>query len=330
MQKNDFLYSTFVKTKNCKNKATECGEQTKGFWRKRMKLIFNLSLVASAVLMSANAMALQQMDDAALSATTGQDGISLGIGISEIKIDNVHLYDADGLSDKATIPGTTAAIIGGTNGAGALNISNIKLTQNAESALQSGHFADISIDSDAGKDGKSPFLNIGAAITGLNVELGAIKVVNASKDATTGFMKAGTSEAVILNGLSLKTGVTTANIQLGNTPQGAMIKLDGSMVGGLEINNLSLHDASSTGGGDLVLGKIKLNDTGSKDLGLNADVAVTQNGLSVTALKNKTDVYVQSIQLGSATSKSIGDLQVSGLQINNAAGAGAVITVSGH
>lgn len=294
-----------------------------------MKLLSNLTLVASAVLISTQAMALQQMDDAALSATTGQDGISLGIGISEIKIDKLHVFDSDGLSDKATVPGSTTAITGGTNGAGAITISNLKLTTNAASALTSGNFADITIDTDGGKDGKSPFINIGAAVTGLNVELDGIKVNNATKDATTGLMKVGESEAVILDQLSLKTGATTANIQLGNTPQGAMIKLDGSMVGGLEINNLSLKDASA-GGGSIILGKIKVNDTGSEDLGLKADVAVTTNGLKVTALQNKTDVYVQSVKLGSVASKSIGDIQVSGLQISNANGAGAVITVSGH
>lgn len=222
------------------------------------------------------------------------------------------------------------AITGGTNGAGAITISNLKLTTNAASALTSGNFADITIDTDGGKDGKSPFINIGAAVTGLNVELDGIKVNNATKDTTTGLMKVGESEAVILDQLSLKTGATTANIQLGNTPQGAMIKLDGSMVGGLEINNLSLKDASAGGGGSIILGKIKVNDTGSEDLGLKADVAVTTNGLKVTALQNKTDVYVQSVKLGSVASKSIGDIQVSGLQISNANGAGAVITVSGH
>ncbi len=36
---------------------------------------------------SANAMAMQAMDDASLSATTGQDGINIGIGISKIEIE---------------------------------------------------------------------------------------------------------------------------------------------------------------------------------------------------------------------------------------------------
>lgn len=295
-----------------------------------MKLLSNLTLVASAVLISTHAMALQQMDDAALSATTGQDGISLGIGISEIKIDKLHVFDGDGLSDQATMPGSTAVITGGTNGAGAITISNLKLTTNTASALASGNFADITIDTDGGKDGKSPFINIGAAVTGLNIELDGVKVNNATKDATTSLMKVGESEAVILDQLSLKTGATTANIQLGNTPQGAMIKLDGSMIGGLEINNLSLKDASAGGGGSIILGKIKVNDTDSGDLSLKTDVTVTTNGLKLTALQNKTDVYVQSVKLGSTASKSIGDIQVSGLQISNAAGPGATITVSGH
>ena len=47
---------------------------------------------------SANAMALQSMDDAALSAATGQDGINIGIGISKIEITKVLVHDNDGLN----------------------------------------------------------------------------------------------------------------------------------------------------------------------------------------------------------------------------------------
>lgn len=49
-----------------------------------MKLFTKLALV-SAVAMSSNAMAMQAMDDAALSATTGQDGISIGIDADKIE-----------------------------------------------------------------------------------------------------------------------------------------------------------------------------------------------------------------------------------------------------
>ena len=48
-----------------------------------MKMFTKLALVSSMAI-SANAMAMQSMDDAALSAATGQDGINIGIGISKI------------------------------------------------------------------------------------------------------------------------------------------------------------------------------------------------------------------------------------------------------
>lgn len=49
---------------------------------------FTKLVLATSVAFSANAMAMQAMDDASLSETTGQDGISIGIGISKIEIEN--------------------------------------------------------------------------------------------------------------------------------------------------------------------------------------------------------------------------------------------------
>jgi CO dehydrogenase/acetyl-CoA synthase beta subunit len=61
-----------------------------------MKMFTKLALVSSMAI-SANAMAMQSMDDAALSAATGQDGINIGIGISKIEIEKVLIHDNDGL-----------------------------------------------------------------------------------------------------------------------------------------------------------------------------------------------------------------------------------------
>lgn len=61
-----------------------------------MKKFTKLALVSS-IAFSANAMAMQAMDDATLSATTGQDGLNIGIGISKIEIDKVFVHDNDGL-----------------------------------------------------------------------------------------------------------------------------------------------------------------------------------------------------------------------------------------
>ncbi|WP_353167662.1 DUF6160 family protein [Acinetobacter sp.] len=309
-----------------------------------MKLFTKLALV-SAVAVSSNAMALQAMDDAALSATTGQDGISIGIGISKVDIDKVHVFDGDGLSATAKLSdGVNGAtdgtpITGGTAKAGAITINNVVLTANTASLLSSHNLADITIDTDG--NGGSPFLNIGAAVSGLNISLGKIEVNDVDATTTNSPYKVGTGTATILNGLTLTTGKTAANIQLGNTPQGAMIKLAGSMTGGLTISNLSLHDASTGGGGDIVLGSIKLTDTGSANLSTDAAIAVraagvngaTADGLQITAMTKPTDIYIQKIQLGSSSAASIGDVAISGLKVyNGTAGTtpGAVITIAGH
>ena len=328
-----------------------------------MKLFTKLALV-SAVAISSNAMAMQAMDDAALSATTGQDGISIGVGIAAITIDKVHVFDGDGLKTDQVLyqnsAGTnvTGADVGGTGNAGAITINNIQITGPHTTAgaldttrmLATGNLADVTIDTDG--NGGSPFLNIAAAVSGLDISLGKIEVNDAS--GTSGAYVAGTNSAEILSGLSLKTGKMTANVQLGNTPQGAMIKLDGKMVGGLAINNIALKDASTNGGGYLAIGGVKINDKGSADLALDTDIAVKSNGLAITAMKNVTtgtDIYVTKVILGGGTvasgtatgfngtgagSASIGDVAISGMKVYHAidtAGTlapGAMITIAGH
>ncbi|OTG96445.1 DUF6160 family protein [Acinetobacter sp. ANC 3832] len=309
-----------------------------------MKLFSKIALV-SAMAVSANAMAMQAMDDADLSATTGQDGISIGIGISKVDIDKVHVFDGDGL---AAAGAAGQAGFGGTATVGAITLNDVVVTANTSSLLASHNLADLSIDTDSGA-GK-PFLNVAAAVSGLNIDLGKIEVNDAS--GTGGAYVVGANSAEILSGLSLKTGKMTANIQLGNTPQGAMIKLAGAMVGGLQINDLAIKDASTGGGGYIVLGGIKLNDTGSADLSLDADVAVTPQGLAITAMKGAagTDIYITKVQLGGGTgyvpkagatpavpgtgvgTGSIGDVAISGMKVFNGTGGatGAVITISGH
>ena len=237
---------------------------------------------------------------------------------------------------------------GGTATTGAITLNNVVLTANMASLLTSHNLADLTIDTDGGTAGK-PFLNVAAAVSGLNISLGKIEINDAA--GTAGAYTVGTNSAEILSGLSLKTGKMNANIQLGNTPQGAMIKLDGVMSGGLEINDLAIKDASTAGGGYVVIGGIKLNDTGSADLSLNTDIAVKPEGLAITAMKNAagTDIYIKSIKLGGGTiaagntafqgtgagSASIGDVAISGMKVynTNAVGLttqGAVITISGH
>lgn len=245
-----------------------------------MKKFTKLALAAS-VAFSANAMAMQSLDDASLSATTGQDGLKIGIGISKIEIEKLFIHDNDGLAEDSTAtagvieiynndgvvlrPGEAAnGIVGGTGEAGAIYIKangkgrttangiviGANYDDNGAYLLASRNLADLTIDSDAGAG--NPFINIAAEVSGLDINIGEIGVVASGDEpaaTATSIRRGGAGkENAILSGLSLKTGPMSANIQLGAAPQGAMIKLNATMTGGLTITDLGIFDNSTTGG----------------------------------------------------------------------------------
>ena len=393
-----------------------------------MKMFTKLALVSSMAV-SANAMAMQSMDDAALSATTGQDGINIGIGISKIEIAKVLVHDNDGLrynnaswtggvpttpvaavagspavlytqaeEDAAELanPGQTAIIAGGiktpavtavaavpaglgyggTTGstaarAGAIVIKGngtsgdvnenhgIVISANSAALLPSHNLADIVIDTEAGAGGgNTAFLNVAAKVSGLNIAIGEIGVSASNAVGTT--VRRGADEAnnynAILSGLTLTTGQMTANVQLGAAPQGAMIKLDSTMTGGLTISNLGILDSSTIGtqhynaagnlittttAGEIRIGSIKLANANGSDLTVQADISVVGEAvagnntgyLQINTMKTATDAYVAGVRLGSATAGSIGDIEVQGLNVYNGATGttpGAIIKISGH
>lgn len=360
-----------------------------------MKMFTKLALVSSMAI-SANAMAMQSMDDAALSAATGQDGINIGIGISKIEIAKVLVHDNDGLAAAGTA-GTAG--FGGTGNAGAIVIKAngsaktatngivIEMPVNAAGdaydttrKLPSGLLAELAIDTDAGRAdsattaGNTAFLNVAAKVSGLDIYIGEIGISASSAAPAAGAttIRRGAAEAnnynKILSGLTLKTGVMTANVQLGAAPQGAMIMLDTTMTGGLTIENLGIVGAKSgtavasgvntTTDGQISIGSIKIANASGTDLNINAKVDVlgksaanngflkisTGSGTAYgSALKagDSQDMYISSVRLGDATDgKSIGDIEIQGMTTyyNNGGfsatnaneRAGAMITISGH
>ena len=336
-----------------------------------MKMFTKLALVSSMAI-SANAMAMQSMDDAALSAATGQDGINIGIGISRVTIEKVLVHDNDGLVYSGTAPTAGQAGFGGTgndgaivikgNGTGATATNGIVITANAAALLPSHNLADIVIDTDAGAGGgNTAFLNVAAKVSGLNIAIGEIGVSASNAVGTTVRRGAkdtgvGSNYNKILSGLTLTTGQMTANVQLGAAPQGAMIKLDSTMTGGLTISNLGILDKSTIGtthydaagnlittttAGEIRIGSIKLANANGSDLTVQADISVVGEAalgdntgyLQINTMKTATDAYVAGVRLGSATAGSIGDIEVQGLNVyNGAAGTtpGAIIKISGH
>ncbi|RPE47221.1 hypothetical protein EC846_0511 [Acinetobacter sp. BIGb0102] len=331
-----------------------------------MKMFTKLVLVSSMAI-SANAMAMQSMDDAALSAATGQDGLNIGIGISKIEIEKVLIHDNDGLATTAGGTGEAGAIVikgnGGTGPAGTQGIV-ITAPMNAAGtaldtsrALASHNLADLVIDTDKGTGTNGAFLNVAAAVSGLDIYVGEIGV-SGSNAASTTSVRRGNDDAnynAILSGLTVKTGLTSANIQLGAAPQGAMIVLNTTMQGGLELKDLGIVDSSTKQGtgdgttgnraaGQIYLDSIKVSDASDTDLTVNAKVSVvgkegtnngylrliTGSGTSTPA----TDVYIKGVHLGSKDAKSIGDVEVQGLQTYYNDGTanvkGSMITISGH
>lgn len=320
-----------------------------------MKIITKLALVSSMAI-SANAMAMQAMDDASLSAATGQDGINIGIGISKIEIGKVFVHDNDGLAT-TSLGGTSTAgaiVIQGNGIAGdTLENHGIIIGANYDNAgaylLPSRNLADLQIDTDA--NGGNAFINIAAQVSGLDIKIGQIGVV-ASGDlpaaGATSIRRGGSSTSTvnpILSGLSLKTGPMSANIQLGAAPQGAMIQLNATMVGGLEIKNLGILDNSTKtatrAAGEIFVESIKVADANSLDLTLNQKISVigeegaNKGYIRMISTSGAHDTYVKGVHLGSRNAASIGDVEVQGMQtyFSPAAGVytpGAVITISGH
>ena len=357
-----------------------------------MKKFTKLALISSMAI-SANAVAMQAMDDAALSASTGQDGINIGIGISKVEIGKIFIHDNDGLATDAKnvvtgtklvvdtstgtpIPGfatnaevSSTAIVGGTGKAGAIVIQGngkandinkdhgIVITANSQALLASHNLADLQIDSDAGTSAKGgAFINIAAQVSGLDISIGEIGVTASGTAATDSIRRGGddTNYNKILTGLTLKTGQMAANIQVCAAPQGAMIKLNTTMIGGLEIANLGIVDNSTierdsngavVGGGRAAgvihIDSIKVADASKTDLTINQNISVmgkdnTSKGyLRMVSSSGPIDTYVSGVYLGSKEAGSIGDIEVQGLQTYYSPSIGqyekgSVITISGR
>ncbi|TCB49644.1 pilus assembly protein FilA [Acinetobacter sp. ANC 4779] len=321
-----------------------------------MKKFTKLALVSSLAI-SANAMAMQAMDDASLGATTGQDGISIGIGISKIEIEKLFIHDNDGLAAAGAAgeagyggTGQAGAIYIKGNGAGATLTKGIVIGANYDNGgaylLASRNLADLKIDSDAG--GGNPFINIAAQVSGLDINIGEIGVVASGVEGgtATSIRRGGTGqENAILTGLSVKTGPMTANIQLGAAPQGAMIKLNATMIGGLTITDLGILDNSTKtatrAAGVIHLDKIQVADANGRDLTLNQSISVIgeegadKGYVRMVSTSGAHDSYIKGIHLGSKTASSIGDMEIQGMQtfFSPALGQyvpGAVITIRGH
>lgn len=282
-----------------------------------MKMFTKLALVSSLAI-SANAMAMQSMDDAALSAATGQDGINIGIalGAGGVSIDKLYLHDNDGLASSSGITGASGT-------AGAIAISGVTVTQKG-----TGNLLDLAIDTNGASGSNGAFLNVAATVGAVDIHVGSIGVGTSGTLNQTTAVRGITETAPteIISGLDLSLGQISANVQLGSTPQGAMIKVNSSLKGGLTLSNFGINDAA--GGGKIVLDKVMVRGAGNTtgDLDVNANISVVPTGLKIQNNSAQgMNVYAQGVHLGAAGNASIGDLEIQGLNVGT-----STITISGH
>ena len=289
-----------------------------------MKLFPQLALV-SAIAISGNAMAMQALDDTALSASTGQEGITVAIvpagGV--IKIDQIVVRDVNGRTGN-TLTGQSGAITLGTAATTAGQDFEIQTTG-----------IDLVIDADG--NGAAPVLNVGVTLNGAKIVTGDIGVAVGDVAANAVSRKATT--VTVLDSLTLDLGTTSLNVQLGNEVQGSMIDVQATVTNGLKISDFALRDAGGTvNGGKIAIGTITVTDAAdATKLTINADIDVSAAGLVLKTNGGAMDVILDDVRLGASTKgatagtfaagsvASLGDVGLFGLNMT-----GTTITVSGH
>lgn len=272
-----------------------------------------LALAAAVAAAPMSALALEPMQDAALSDVTGQDGISISLNTDLVA--NLIIHDTDGFT-------------GNTN-AGALVLNGFGID------TQGGNIT-LAIDAgDTAATGTAPVLNVAVGIPNNTiVSLGSLDVANSNRDNASGWGVDTTAQVTgVLDLGTVTLGSTNMNIQLGNEPQGNMIVLDTTITGGITLNNFAINDADS--GGSIAMGSLAVLDTGAgTDLTVDVGIDATATGLAVTVnqlgagtgttANNGIDVRITDLRLGGTAAPIMGDIELVDLNMN-----GTTITIAG-
>ena len=189
-------------------------------------------------------MAMQALDDDNLSATTGQDGLNVGIQLPKLDIGQVALIDNDGISSKIIDKDYTQAASLTLAGTSNTPVSISFLGNNSASTIN----AVIDTDAGAGKPFANIAMSFGTGITGIKISPFALYLANTNETSGVGKSK----DVFRYSGASsLSTGVTKfldvgnesnnfqinfvsgnapkLNIQLGDVPQSHMIQFSGAI-----------------------------------------------------------------------------------------------------
>lgn len=269
------------------------------------KLILTTAILA----VSSSAMAMEAMDEASLSATTGQDGltITLDTNLSGLGITYV---DRDGVVGDATYANS-----------GAVVISPVGVTT-------TGLRVDIDAGGDAGDTTGVGMLQIKLTAPNATViDLNGTKISVADADATGSAVGATTDIITFAPGANLTidgSATPLMNIQLGNESQGAMIKVVAD-IANASLTGLTINDAGGAASG----GSIRIDTITLGTVHAVNSIDVTAAGLVIdTTGTTIGEVGLEGVRLGATatigTAARVGDIYLTGL---NPTG---TITVAGH
>jgi len=202
---------------------------------KKNKILGYISLL----FISPITMAMQPMDDVSLAQTTGQDGISIGISVNNIQVNQLAVIDRDGLGAMPNEANKASLVVAGKSAA---DISSQKVNVSFLGASASPTM-NITMDSDSGNS--KPFANIavgfGSNITGIKISPFGLYIAGANSTSSRSqgqsifngtIQKADVSKFFIAeNGIDINFGAVKPvfNLQLGNMPQNRLIVLSGAI-----------------------------------------------------------------------------------------------------
>lgn len=269
----------------------------------------------------------------------GADNVLNGLSIGQVIV-----HDDDGVASAGTTENSGALVIG----SGGADSTVLFADNNIPIQVDIDMVGSVS-GTVAGSDS---MLNVTITTPVLAIKTGNIYVANsnaadalldkdggvvANANDTDGTSLDGSTPIAIMNGMEIILGATSLNVQLGTEAQGAMVLMNAALVGGLTINNMQVNDATAVTGGSFRASSMTVKNSGSADL--NAVVAVnitntiggadTFGGLVVTVAAlgdgGGANIAINDIELGSATSPVMGDVQMNGLNVN-----GTKLIIRGH
>lgn len=259
-----------------------------------MKGFQKLILASAIIAATSSAFAMEAMDEDSMSATTGQDGLTVTLNTTITNL-NVTYIDRDGV------------LLTGHDKAGAVVIGSAANGIDVSAALK----IDIDAGGSVGDTTGDGMLQIKVENTApIVIGLGLVDISVADANDGTGLTLAARSavgaKTPILSfgaGASLTIAATPnlMTIQLGAEDQGAMVKMDANL-GSVVLTGMSINDANS--GGSIAIGTLTLDS-----LHAIAAVDVVNGGLQIdTTGTTLAAVGLERLRLGDATQVPIGDV----------------------